>query len=69
MVHPAGQTIRQTVLGLIVKMRKGSICYIGGCDMLPAPLNRDDEAEALDRLGEGDLKARGLLIEDRKSVV
>jgi RNA polymerase sporulation-specific sigma factor len=69
MIHPAGQTIRQTVLGLIVKMRKGNICYIGGCDMLPAPLNRDDEAEALTRLTEGDLQARGLLIEHNLRLV
>lgn len=69
MVHPAGQMIRQTVLGLIVKMRKGSICYIGGCDMLPAPLTRDEEADALARLTGGDLQARSLLIEHNLRLV
>lgn len=69
MVHPAGQTIRQTVLGLIVKMRKGNICYIGGCDMLPAPLGRDEETDALERLQEGNLQARGLLIEHNLRLV
>ena len=69
MVHPAGQMIRQTVLGLIVKMRKGNICYIGGCDMLPAPLSREEETDALERLAKGDLKARGLLIEHNLRLV
>ncbi len=69
MVHPAGQVIRQTVLGLIVKMRKGNICYIGGCDMLPAPLGKDEETDALEKLADGDLKARGLLIEHNLRLV
>jgi RNA polymerase sporulation-specific sigma factor len=37
--------------------------------MLPAPLGRDDEAEALLKLADGDLKARGLLIEHNLRLV
>ena len=37
--------------------------YIGGTDVLPAPLKGEDEQKALERLEEGDETARQLLIE------
>ncbi len=39
------------------------IHYIGGSDSLPAPLTREEEAELLARLPEGDLAVRQTLIE------
>jgi len=47
-------------LGLL---RPGKIQYIGGSDTLPAPLTREEEAEALARLDAGDEDARQVLIE------
>lgn len=37
--------------------------YIGGSDTLPPPLSRDEEAELLGRLSDGELQARQILIE------
>ncbi len=69
MVYPAHQVMRQTVLGLVVRMRRGSVCYIGGCDMLPAPLDRDAETRAMRAMGAGDMRARAALIEHNLRLV
>ena len=37
--------------------------YIGGSDTLPPPLSREEEADLIDRLGQGDLQVRQTLIE------
>ena len=47
-------------LGLL---KPGKIQYIGGSDTLPPPLTRDEEAEVLSRLDEGEEDARQILIE------
>lgn len=69
MVNPASQAVRQTVFGLIVRMKRGNVCYIGGCDMLPAPLEREDEYRALVATSQGDMNARALLIEHNLRLV
>lgn len=47
-----------------------AIYYIGGSDVLPAPLKGEQEQQALEELEQGDENAKKLLIErDRKSVV
>lgn len=45
------------------------IFYIGGSDVLPAPLKGQDEQEALNRLEEGDEAAKQLLIEHNLRLV
>ena len=56
----------------------GKIMYIGGSDVLPAPLSRQEEGEYIAALAQGDEGAASVLIEhnlrlvvyiDRKSVV
>ena len=47
-------------IGLI---RDNTVYYIGGSDVLPAPLKGQEEAEALEKLENGDEKAKQLLIE------
>ena len=47
-------------IGLI---RKGEIHYIGGSDVLPAPLKGEQEQDALNALEQGDEAAKQLLIE------
>ena len=37
------KSIRQSIFGLIVQIRRGSVCYIGGSDLLPPPLSREEE--------------------------
>lgn len=49
---------------------KKDIHYIGGTDILPAPLETEEEAEAINELGTGtDDKARKLLIEHNLRLV
>lgn len=59
----ATQIVRRSVYGLIVKMRRGTIAYIGGSDMLPAPLSREEEERMVTRSDQGDELARNALIE------
>ena len=51
---------------LLVKMgflRKGTLHYIGGSDILPPPLKGEEEQKALEGLERGDEDAKQLLIE------
>ena len=41
----------------------GKIMYIGGSDTLPPPLSRDEEAELIARLDQGDEAVKSQLIE------
>ena len=60
----AFQAFRQTIFGLVVQLRRGSVCYIGGSDMLPPPLTREEEIALMRRVNEqGDETARSTLIE------
>ena len=59
----AMKSIRQSIFGLIVQVRRGSVCYIGGSDLLPPPLSREEEIELMPRSNEGDSAARATLIE------
>ena len=49
--------------------RKTKILYIGGSDILPPPLGKEEEAEALERLEGGERAARQLLIEHNLRLV
>ena len=55
-----------THLGLF---QPGKIMYIGGSDTLPAPLKREEEAELIQRLEQGDSQARNQLIEHNLRLV
>jgi RNA polymerase sporulation-specific sigma factor len=55
-----------TLLGL---NRSDNIYYIGGSDILPPPLPRDEEARAILMLGSGDETAKKLLIEHNLRLV
>ena len=57
------QSIRQSIFGLIVQIRRGSVCYIGGSDLLPPPLSREEEIALMRRCNQGDGQARATLIE------
>ena len=58
--------IRRLLLRL---RRRTKIMYIGGSDVLPPPLEREAEAEALALLEQGDRGARRLLIEHNLRLV
>ena len=53
-------------IGLVLP---GEIYYIGGNDILPAPLKGQEEQEALDALEEGDVPAKQRLIEHNLRLV
>ncbi len=57
------KSIRQSIFGLIVQIRRGSVCYIGGSDLLPPPLSREEEIALMRRCNAGDTVARATLIE------
>ncbi len=57
------KSIRQSIFGLIVQIRRGSVCYIGGSDLLPPPLSREEEVALMRRANQGDSVARATLIE------
>ena len=59
----AMKSIRQSIFGLIVQIRRGSVCYIGGSDLLPPPLSREEEIALMRRANAGDSAARATLIE------
>ena len=60
----AFQAVRQSIFGLVVQLRRGSVCYIGGSDLLPPPLTREEELALMRRVNEdGDEAARSTLIE------
>ncbi len=59
----AVKSIRQSIFGLIVQIRRGSVCYIGGSDLLPPPLTREEEVALMRRARQGDAHARDTLIE------
>ncbi|MCL2611592.1 MAG: RNA polymerase sporulation sigma factor SigE [Defluviitaleaceae bacterium] len=59
--------IRTSVHNLILKIlqkEQGTIYYIGGSEVLPIPLNSEEEASLLKKLGsDEDLKVKSILIE------
>ena len=57
------KTIRQNIFGLVVQIRRGTVCYIGGSDLLPPPLTREEELAMMRRMNAGDETARVTLIE------
>ena len=59
----AMKSVRQSIFGLIVQIRRGSVCYIGGSDLLPPPLSREEELALMRRCNAGDTVARATLIE------
>ena len=65
----ASQTVRKTVYGLIVRMHRGTVAYIGGSDLLPAPLTREEEEQMVLRSDQGDELARAQLIEHNLRLV
>ena len=59
----AMKSVRQSIFGLIVQIRRGSVCYIGGSDLLPPPLSREEEIALMHRVEQNDNIARSTLIE------
>ncbi len=58
--------MRESILRLLLKLRlilPGKVMYIGGSDVLPAPLKGAEEQALLIRLGQGDADAKSVLIE------
>ena len=61
--------VKRSVYGLIVRMRRGTVACIGGSDLLPAPLTREEEEAMVRRSDNGDTRARASLIEHNLRLV
>ena len=59
----------EQILQKLGLLQPGKIMYIGGSDVLPAPLTQEQERQALQRLQEGDTDARQTLIEHNLRLV
>ncbi|MBR1559859.1 MAG: RNA polymerase sporulation sigma factor SigE [Clostridia bacterium] len=59
----AMSSVRQSIFGMIVQIRRGTVCYIGGSDLLPPPLSREEEIELMRKARGGDGVARATMIE------
>lgn len=53
----------EKILAFLRKLKKESIYYIGGSDVLPPPLKGEEERRALEALEQGDEGAKQILIE------
>ena len=47
----------------MVQFRRGAVCYIGGSDLLPPPLTREEEVALMRKVNAGDMQARATMIE------
>ncbi|WP_423202457.1 RNA polymerase sporulation sigma factor SigE [Intestinimonas timonensis] len=64
-----GRTLLWRLLARLGLCLPGKIMYIGGSDTLPAPLDREEEADVLLRLERGEEGAREILIEHNLRLV
>ena len=55
--------LKNRIWSWILRHWPGVCYYIGGAQVLPPPLERDEEREVFARLAEGDESARSTLIE------
>ena len=66
------RNLKWKILALLARwgiLLPGKIMYIGGSDTLPPPLKREEEAALIVRMGEGDEKAKNILIEHNLRLV
>ena len=47
-------SVRQSIYGLVVQIRRGSVCYIGGSDLLPPPLTREEEVSLVRKVHQSE---------------
>ena len=57
------KVLQRILLWLRRHSRPDKVMYIGGSDTLPPPLSREEEAELIGRLSEGEFQVRQTLIE------
>ncbi len=57
------------MLEAVAGARKTPVCYIGGSDVLPAPLGREEEARLMEELPRVPQRVRGILIEHNLRLV
>lgn len=59
----------EKILALLGLNGAGKVMYIGGSDILPVPLKKEEEAELITRLEQGDEEAKNRLIEHNLRLV
>ncbi|MDR0931218.1 MAG: RNA polymerase sporulation sigma factor SigE [Clostridiales bacterium] len=68
-IHNFLKKIKKWILDILSKIWGESIYYIGGSDILPAPLNKDDEAKYIAMLKTNPEEGRHVLIEHNLRLV
>ncbi len=61
--------LRELIRGAAVRLRGGFLHYVGGSELLPAPLPPDEEARQIQLLADGSAEARKTLIEHNLRLV
>ena len=61
--------LRRLWLRLRLRLAPGPLLYVGGSERLPPPLEREEEAECIERLLNGDETARKTLVEHNLRLV
>lgn len=56
------KSIFKKLRNLLARLKGRGVHYINGPETLPAPLNADEERDAMERIANGDITARELLI-------
>ena len=70
MVRGVFGTVKAWLDQILLSLRQpDKVMYIGGSDTLPVPLDKEEEAKLIERLGDGDQEARNLLIEHNLRLV
>ena len=62
-------TLLKLLVKAWIKLPSGELNYLGAGESLPPPLSKEEEAEALKRLAEGDDEAKTLLVEHNLRLV
>lgn len=63
------QRLRQSLYRLLARLLPGRVDYIGGADVLPAPLTREEEERLVQDLKTDDGRVRAILIEHNLRLV
>ena len=61
--------IRQAVIGMLARMKRQNILYIGGSDTLPPPLSKQEEIELMEQMKTNEVAVRNTLIEHNLRLV
>ena len=69
MRESGNSAVRRTVMGMLARMRRRTVLYIGGSDTLPPPLTKQEEIELMEQMRTNETLVRNTLIEHNLRLV